>query len=148
MFISGTENSVGHGCAYGGGDPWLNPPKSCSETSTAANLMTVVEVVPLVAGAAPVVVGRGVVGAVVGVLGLLIEGAGLGVLDERLGVEVSCLLAVKSGAHLDCTAETGRSATTTATHYNTPQHAQCQHQVCIALAEQMAQATAGAGRQI
>mmetsp|Transcript_90190 Transcript_90190/g.131997 ORF Transcript_90190/g.131997 Transcript_90190/m.131997 type:complete len:204 (+) Transcript_90190:197-808(+) len=81
--------------------------------------MTVVEVVPLVAGAAPIVVGRGVVGAVVGILGLLVQGAGLGVLDERLGVEVSRLLAVKSGAHLDCTAEAGRSATTTTTHHNT-----------------------------
>ena len=73
--------------------------------------MTVVEVVPLAAGSAPIVVGRGVVGAVVGVLGLLVEGAGLSVLDERLGVEVGRLLAVKSGAHLDCKAEAGRSAT-------------------------------------
>jgi len=62
--------------------------------------MTVVEVVPLVAGAAPIVVRRGIVGAVVGVLGLLVKSAGLGVLDERLGVKVSRLLAVKSGAHL------------------------------------------------
>jgi len=62
--------------------------------------MTVVEVVPLVAGAAPIVIGRGVVSAVVGVLRLLVESASLGVLDERLGVEVSRLLAVKSGAHL------------------------------------------------
>ena len=65
--------------------------------------MTVVEVVPLVAGTAPVIVRSGVVGAVVGVLGLLVQGAGLGVLDERLGVQVSCLLAVKSGAHLERT---------------------------------------------
>ena len=42
----------------------------------------------------------GVVGAVVGVLGLLVQGAGLGVLDERLGVEVGSLLAVEDGAHL------------------------------------------------
>jgi len=62
--------------------------------------MTVVEVVPLVAGAAPIVIGRGVVGAVVGVLRLLVESASLGVLDERLGVEVSRLLAVKSSTHL------------------------------------------------
>jgi len=64
------------------------------------DLVTVVEVVPLVAGAAPIVVRGGVVGAVVGVLGLLVQSAGLGVLDERLGVKVSRLLAVKSGAHL------------------------------------------------
>ena len=70
-----------------------------------ADLMTVVEVVPLVAGAAPIVVGRGVVGAVVSVLGLLVESTGLGVLDERLGVKVGRLLAVKSGAHLNCTRE-------------------------------------------
>ncbi len=65
--------------------------------------MTVVEVVPLVAGAAPVIVRRGVVGAVVGVLGLLVQGAGLGVLDERLGVQVGGLLSVENSAHLDCT---------------------------------------------
>jgi len=35
-----------------------------------------------------------------GILGLLVESAGLGVLDERLGVEVSRLLAVEDGAHL------------------------------------------------
>jgi hypothetical protein len=62
--------------------------------------MTVVEVVPLVAGTAPVIVGRGVVGAVVGVLRLLVQGAGLGVLDESLGVQVGRLLAVKDGAHV------------------------------------------------
>jgi hypothetical protein len=62
--------------------------------------MTVVEVVPLVAGAAPVIVGSGVVGAVVGVLRLLVQGASLGVLDERLGVQVGRLLAVEDGAHL------------------------------------------------
>ena len=45
-------------------------------------------------GAAPVVVRGGVVGAVAGVLGLLVQGAGLGVLDERLGVEVGGLLSV------------------------------------------------------
>ena len=62
-------------------------------------LMTVVEVIPLVAGAAPVIVGSGVVGAVVGVLGLLVQSAGLGVLDESLGVQVGRLLAVEDGAH-------------------------------------------------
>jgi hypothetical protein len=62
--------------------------------------VAVVEVVPLVAGAAPVIVRGGVVGAVVGVLGLLVQGAGLGVLDERLGVEVGGLLSVEDGAHL------------------------------------------------
>ena len=61
--------------------------------------MTVVEVVPLVAGTAPIVVGRGVVGAVVGVLRLLVQGASLGVLDERLGVQVGGLLSVEDGAH-------------------------------------------------
>jgi len=70
-----------------------------------ADLMTVVEVVPLVAGAAPIVIGRGVIGAVVSVLGLLVESTGLGVLDERLGVKVGRLFAVKSGAHLNCTRE-------------------------------------------
>jgi len=64
--------------------------------------VTVVEVVPLVAGTAPIVVGRGVVGAVVGVLRLLVEGAGLGVLDERLGVKVGGLLSVKNSAHVYC----------------------------------------------
>ena len=62
--------------------------------------MTVVEVVPLVASAAPVIVGSGIVGAVVGVLRLLIEGASLGVLNERLGVEVGSLLSVEDSAHL------------------------------------------------
>jgi hypothetical protein len=62
--------------------------------------MTVVEVVPLVAGTAPVIVRSGIVGAVVGVLGLLVQGAGLGVLDERLGVKVGGLLSVENSAHL------------------------------------------------
>ena len=62
--------------------------------------MAVVEVIPLVAGAAPIIVGGGIVGAVVGVLGLLVQGASLGVLDERLGVKVGSLLAVQDGAHL------------------------------------------------
>jgi hypothetical protein len=66
--------------------------------------MTVVEVVPLVAGAAPIVVRGGIVGAVVGVLRLLVESAGLGVLDERLGVQVGRLLAVENSAHLFKTA--------------------------------------------
>ena len=72
----------------------------CSLPSATAHLVTVVEVVPLVAGTAPVIVGSGVVGAVVGVLGLLVESAGLGVLDERLGVQVGGLLSVKNSAHL------------------------------------------------
>jgi len=92
--------------------------------------MTVVEVVPLAAGSAPIVVGRGVVGAVVGVLGLLVESAGLDVLDERLGVEVSRLLAVKSGAHHDFTAEAGRSATTTTTH-TTQRHKDMLYATCL-----------------
>ena len=62
--------------------------------------MAIVEVIPLVAGTAPVIVGSGVVGAVVGVLRLLVQSAGLGVLDERLGVQVGRLLAVEDGAHL------------------------------------------------
>ena len=62
--------------------------------------MTVVEVVPLVAGTAPVIVRCGVVGAVVGVLRLLVQSTGLGVLNESLGVQVGRLLAVEDGAHL------------------------------------------------
>ena len=69
--------------------------------------MTVVEVVPLVASAAPVIVGGGIVGAVVGVLGLLVEGASLGVLNERLGVEVGSLLSVEDSAHLTRTVRRG-----------------------------------------
>jgi hypothetical protein len=75
-------------------------PATASDAHTAQRLVAVVEVVPLVAGAAPVIVRGGVVGAVVGVLGLLVQGAGLGVLDERLGVEVGGLLSVEDGAHL------------------------------------------------
>ena len=75
-------------------------PLQSSLPSATAHLVTVVEVVPLVAGTAPVIVGSGVVGAVVGVLGLLVESAGLGVLDERLGVQVGGLLSVKNSAHL------------------------------------------------
>ena len=63
------------------------------------DLMTVVEVVPLVAGTAPVIVRCGVVGAVVGVLRLLVQSTGLGVLNESLGVQVGCLLAVEDGTH-------------------------------------------------
>ena len=61
--------------------------------------MAVVEVVPLVAGTAPVIVGGGIVGTVVGVLGLLVESTGLGVLDKSLGVKVGGLLSVEDGAH-------------------------------------------------
>ena len=92
--------------------------------------MTVVEVVPLVAGSAPTVVGRSVGGVVVGVLGLLLESAGLGALDERLGVEVSRLLAVKSCAHLYFTAQAGRSATTTTTH-TTQRHKDMLYATCL-----------------
>ena len=69
--------------------------------------MTVVEVVPLVAGAAPVIIRRGVVGAVVGVLRLLVQGASLGVLDKSLGVQVGRLLAVEDGAHLFTQSKSG-----------------------------------------
>ncbi len=75
--------------------------------------MTVVEVVPLVAGTAPVIVRGGVVGAVVGVLGLLVQGAGLGVLDERLGVQVGGLLTVEDSAHLMTTTQSETSFTET-----------------------------------
>ena len=77
--------------------------KILSSCPRSSSLMTVVEVVPLVASAAPVVVGGGIVGAVVGILRLLVEGASLGVLNERLGVEVGSLLSVEDSAH--CTAE-------------------------------------------
>jgi hypothetical protein len=80
----------------------MKPTDSCRIVATTVrnSLMTVVEVIPLVAGTAPVIIRGGVVGAVVGVLGLLVQGAGLGVLDERLGVQVGRLLAVEDGAHL------------------------------------------------
>ena len=73
---------------------------SPSSTQYRNSLMTVVEVVPLVAGAAPVIVRGSVVGAVVSILGLLVESTSLGVLNERLGVQVGRLLAVENSAHL------------------------------------------------
>ena len=64
--------------------------------ASAKNLRAVVEVVPVVAGAHPVVVGGGVVGLVVGVGRGVVELAGLGVLAGGLGVEGSSGLAVES----------------------------------------------------
>ena len=83
-------------------------------------LVAVVEVVPLVAGTAPVIVGGGVVGAVVSVLGLLVQGAGLGVLDERLGVKVGGLLSVQNSAHLLETPQTRQSNPKTPTPHDSP----------------------------
>ena len=73
--------------------------KRIREAARLQRLVAVVEVVPLVASAAPVIVGGGIVGTVVGVLRLLVESTGLGVLNERLGVEVGSLLSVEDGAH-------------------------------------------------
>ena len=61
-----------------------------------SNLRAVVEVVPVVAGAHPVVVGGGVVGLVVGVSRGVVELAGLGVLAGGLGVKRSSGLTVES----------------------------------------------------
>ena len=72
-----------------------------SQQTSVEGLMTVVEVIPLVASTAPVIVRGSVVGAVVGVLRLLVQSAGLGVLHEGLGVEVGSLLSVQDGAHLE-----------------------------------------------
>ena len=69
----------------------------------ANNLRAVVEVVPVVAGAHPVVVGGGVVGLVVGVRRRVVELAGLGVLAGGLGVEGSSGLTVESLEHLHTT---------------------------------------------
>ena len=69
----------------------------------ANNLRAVVEVVPVVAGAHPVVVGGGVVGLVVGVRRRVVELAGLGVLAGGLGVEGSSGLTVESLEHLQDT---------------------------------------------
>jgi hypothetical protein len=63
-------------------------------------LRAVVEVVPVVAGAHPVVVGGGVVGLVVGVGRGVVELAGLGVLAGGLGVQGGGGLTVKSLEHL------------------------------------------------
>jgi hypothetical protein len=64
-------------------------------------LRAVVEVVPVVAGAHPVVVGSGVVGLVVGVGRGVVELAGLGVLAGGLGVEGRSGLTVEGGEHGD-----------------------------------------------
>jgi len=64
------------------------------------DLRAVVEVVPVVAGAHPVVVGGGVVGLVVGVSRGVVELAGLGVLAGGLGVEGGGGLTVEDGEHL------------------------------------------------
>jgi hypothetical protein len=63
-------------------------------------LRAVVEVVPVVAGAHPVVVGGGVVGLVVGVGRGVVELAGLGVLAGGLGVQGGGGLTVESLEHL------------------------------------------------
>ncbi len=63
------------------------------------NLRAVVEVVPVVPGADPVVVRGGVVGLVVGVSGDVVEMAGLGVLAGGLGVEGSGGLTVGGREH-------------------------------------------------
>ena len=64
------------------------------------NLRAVVEVVPMVAGADPIVIGGGIVGLVVGVSRRVVQLASLGVLAGGLGVEGSSGLAVQSLEHL------------------------------------------------
>jgi hypothetical protein len=64
------------------------------------NLRAVVEVVPMVAGANPIVIGGGIVGLVVGVSRRVVQLAGLGVLAGGLGVESSSGLTVESLEHL------------------------------------------------
>jgi hypothetical protein len=71
-----------------------------SRRSLLNDLRAVVEVVPVVAGAHPVVVGGGVVGLVVGVGRGVVELAGLGVLAGSLGVEGGGGLTVEDGEHL------------------------------------------------
>ena len=63
------------------------------------NLRAVVEVIPMVASADPVVIGGGIVGLVVGVSGGVVQLAGLGVLASGLGVQSSSGLTVKSLEH-------------------------------------------------
>ncbi len=63
------------------------------------NLRVVVEVVPVVPGADPVVVRDGVVGLVVGVRGDVVELPGLGVLAGGFGVEGSGGLTVEGREH-------------------------------------------------
>ena len=69
-------------------------------STTDDNLRAVVEVVPVVAGAHPVVVGGGIVGLVVGVGRGVVELAGLGVLAGGLGVQGGGGLTVESLEHL------------------------------------------------
>jgi hypothetical protein len=69
-------------------------------STTDENLRAVVEVVPVVAGAHPVVIGGGVVGLVVGVGRGVVELAGLGVLAGGLGVQGGGGLTVESLEHL------------------------------------------------
>ena len=64
------------------------------------NLRAVVEVVPMVASANPVIVGGGVVGLVVGVSRRVVQLASLGVLAGGLGIESSSGLAVQGLEHL------------------------------------------------
>merc|ERR1719217_1657918 len=85
----------------------------------AHNLRAVVEVVPVVAGAHPVVVGGGVVGLVVGVGRRVVELAGLGVLAGGLGVEGGGGLTVEGGEHLH-TERGYRLAHLPSTHGSTP----------------------------
>jgi len=65
-----------------------------------SNLRAVVEVVPVVAGAHPVIVCSGVVGLVIGIGGRVVQLAGLRVLAGSLGVEGGSSLTVKGREHL------------------------------------------------
>ncbi len=64
------------------------------------NLRAVVEVIPMVASADPVVIGGGIVGLVVGVSGRVVQLAGLGVLASGLGVQGGSGLTVERLEHL------------------------------------------------
>ena len=89
----------------------------------ANNLRAVVEVVPVVAGAHPVVVGGGVVGLVVGVRRRVVELAGLGVLASGLGVEGSSGLTVESLEHLqDTQARSGHCVCVSVSARLAPEH--------------------------
>ena len=63
-------------------------------------LRAVVEVIPMVASADPVVIGGGIVGLVVGVSGGVVQLAGLGVLASGLGVQGGGGLTVEGLEHL------------------------------------------------
>ena len=63
-------------------------------------LRAVVEVIPMVAGADPVIISGGIVGLVVGISRRVVQLTGLGVLPSSLSVESSSGLAVKSLEHL------------------------------------------------